>query len=123
MGTNYLNEYIALAGLCRHGYAYKDSVSGKIYVSLPERIPHEERNDTRIYITTHGETLFDIAGSLYPKATDLRMRAVVVGQFQVDPILDIGLPLAGNLKLEIPSEAFFQETVYGPTLSEYPKLV
>jgi len=112
----------SLGGLYRHGYVY-EGVDGRLYISVPERMPALEIVDG-YYPVVHesrggGETLMNIAIRYYKGILGVPLDAwEVVAQFQEDPVLDPFVPLARGRLLQIPPSSFYSSVVYGTPLSE-----
>lgn len=113
---------VFLGGLERHGepYSYED---GKTYVSLPERLPDEERDDSTTHIATGNENLLDIAvlyyGGAYRNPVDLWQ---VIAQFQEETIIDPSVPVEKGTVVLIPSVDYCTEIAFGEMLSDYPQI-
>ena len=118
--TEDLNVY--LTGLAIHGYVYRSAAVDRVFLSLPERLPHQQRHDSRMHICKGSETLFDIANMYYPRARRPVDYAQVIAQFQEDPVIDLLLPLDVNRIIMVPSEEYIQDIAYGSSLTEYPVL-
>jgi len=111
-----------LSGLSRHGYAYT-GVDGKLYLSLPERLPHEDDSDAVPYTCRGSEYLTDIANAYYAKLfrrpEDV---AEVIAEFQEDPIVDLSIPPPQGRVLMLPSPDYIMAIAYGESLSEIPEM-
>ena len=112
---------IYLYGLEKHGTPYiADSI--KVYVSLPERIPFEIRDDSITHVCTGKERVFDLAiryyRGLYKNPID---HWRTIAQFQEDPIIDPSIPLRSGRIITIPSPAFNDDVAYGDSLTDYPQ--
>lgn len=111
-----------LPGLSRHGYAY-EGADGKIYLSLPERLPHEPREDSIPYECNGSEYLFNIACAFYrglfKNPEDV---AEIIAEFQEDPIIDISVPPPQGTILQLPSPEYILQYAYGDSLSDIPDL-
>jgi len=105
-----------------HGVAY-EADDGKLYVSLPERVPFDGGDDGIPHICTGNENLLDIClayfRGVYQGPAD---KAWVVAQAQDEPVQDWLVPLPRGTILIIPSIAFNEEVASGDSLSEYPQV-
>jgi len=110
-----------LEGLARHGYPYRRTEDGKTYLSLPERLPYEPDDAARIHVCKGAERLMDLAIMYFPRDPNAIDRAIVIGQYQEDPIIDPFVPLLANRIVMIPSESYFQGTAYGESLTDDPE--
>lgn len=112
-----------LSGLARHARAYRDDATGKIFLTLPERLPFINREDTRIHKCKGAERVLDLAllyyRNIYSDPVDYWP---VIAQFQPEPIIDPFIPLAAGLIVLIPSPSYIQEIVNGDTLVDFPQL-
>lgn len=113
---------VVLPWLQRHGRAYVNN-AGEIHITLPERLPHVERDDTVVHVCSEGEYLQQIAIQHYkdriPNAVDCWE---IIAQFQEDPIVDGSMPLRANQIILIPSVGYIHEVALGDPLHEVPKL-
>ena len=113
---------IDLPWLARHGQGYQNAL-GEIHLTLPERLPHVERDDTVTHICKSGERLQDIAvyhyKETYSNAVDMWE---IIAQFQEDPIVDGSLLMEAERVLLIPSPEYILEVALGDPLHEYPRL-
>jgi hypothetical protein len=113
---------IYLSGLERHGVPYSDEL-GRVFVSLPERLPFEELDESIMHVCKGEERLFDLAiiyyGGMYRNAVDLWP---IIAQAQEDPIIDPSIPLAVGEVIMIPSISYIEMTAFGTPLTEYPRL-
>lgn len=115
-----LNLY--LPWLARHGKAYQNELN-EVHISLPERVPFVERDDSIIHICKEGEYLPQIALHYYRnRLADPLLAWEVIAQFQEDPIVDASLPLKAGTVLLIPSVEFVQQVALGDPLHEFPEL-
>lgn len=113
---------VYLKGLERHGTAYADA-QGRVYLSLPERLRHEERSDTIYHVARSGEYLCDLAAAYYAKYYERPLELVpVLAQFQEYPIVDASLPLEEGQIVEIPSVVWIESEAYGDPLTETPQI-
>jgi hypothetical protein len=119
MSIAYLEQFAPDLG--RHGQVYRDLGTGKVYVTIPERIPNVEEPDNRIHVCRGGETILDVTvlffKDVFPCPVDIWP---VVAQFQEEPILDPFLPLDSGRVLTIPSPDFVRNVAYGDSLAEFP---
>ena len=113
---------VYLYGLERHGEAYVND-DGEVHLSLPERLPFEERDDTEIHIVQGEETLLDIAAQHYRRTfrnpVDLWQ---VIAEFQEHTIIDPSVPLDKGMIVLIPSKYYCADIAFGESLSEYPQI-
>jgi len=115
---------INLHGLERHGEPYADE-EDRVFVSLPERLPSMERDDSGIHVvqSEDGETLMDIAilyyKGLFRNPVDMWE---VIAQFQEHTIVDPSVPLSRGTVLLIPSTEYISDVAFGDSLSEFPQL-
>jgi len=112
-----------LPWLARHGQAYQNA-DGEVHLTLPERLPYIDRDDTATHVCKAGERLFDIAihyfkDSMGDYAVDCWE---IIAQFQEDPIVDGSVTLPVGLVLLIPSDEYIQEVALGEPLHEYPRV-
>ena len=115
------NLDVHLHGLLRHGSAYVSAYDGRVHLSLPERLPFADRDDTRIHICKGKENCFDLAVSYYPRAVQPANRAEIIAQCQEDPIMDLTVPIAIGRAILIPSEEYIQFIALGETLTDTPE--
>ena len=113
---------VYLQGLERHGVPYmKDG--GYVYLSLPERLPHQIRDDTSLHPCMGDETVLDLALSYFRgRYADPVKIAFAIAQFQETPILDMSVPLVKGRIIEIPSDDYLDEIAYGEALAETPQI-
>jgi len=121
MATLNANLDLFLGGLLRHGTPYISSYDGRVHLSLPERLPFTQRDDTKTHICKGHENCYDLAVSYYPRVADPAERAEIIAQFQEDPILDLTVPLPQGRLVLIPSESYIQFIAFGDSLTEYPE--
>jgi len=117
------NLSLHLPWLARHGQSYQNA-DGEVHLTLPERLPHEDRDDTITHVCKAGERLYDIAihyfkDSMGDYAVDCWE---IIAQFQEDPIIDGSVLLESNRVLLIPSDEYIQEVALGDPLHEAPLL-
>lgn len=112
-----------LTGQANHAKPYRVSETGILYLSLPERMPHQERDDTQVHICKGGETLFSLANSYYRAVLDNPLiMAPIIADFQDPPIVDRSVTLDRGKVILIPSLSYKQEVVDGDTLTESPRM-
>lgn len=118
----FYDQDIQVQGLYRHG-TVEQLPSGLLYLSMPERLPWQQRNDTVIYHTKEAEYLFDIVAghysNIYPFPWFL---TEVVAQFQPTPIIDPSVPLPDGYELQLPSSEYIETIALGESLGETPEL-
>jgi len=114
---------IYLTGLNRHAYAYQDTSTLKVYLSLRERMPKVD-DDPWIYICKGGEYLHSVVISAYKQffAQPLDLLPVVA-ETQDPPIIDLSVPLQAGLVLELPSLSYMVDFPLGDTLTETPRIL
>jgi hypothetical protein len=113
---------LLVGSLYRHAMAVQDEDSTVIFLN-PERVSFEDRDDTTIYISNGTEYLWDMAQTHYGNISlgDISL-IEVIAQFQPDPIQDLSIRPKEQLEMYIPSMAFINEVVLGPSLAEEPEL-
>ena len=113
---------LTLQWLNRHGQAYKNE-QGEIHVTLPERLPHMDRDDTITHVCKRGERLQDLAVHYYKEYFENAVDCwEIIAQFQEDPIVDGSSELQVGRVLAIPSADYIQEVALGDPLHDYPQL-
>lgn len=114
---------IYLQGLERHGVAYTDG-EGRLFVSLPEHLPFEVRDDSGVHVCKGGETLLELAIGYYRDSYANPIDMVdVIAEFQENRIVDRSVPLEAGRIVLIPSTTYNEEIAFGEDLSEYPQHV
>uniref|UniRef100_A0A6H1Z9L9 Uncharacterized protein n=1 Tax=viral metagenome TaxID=1070528 RepID=A0A6H1Z9L9_9ZZZZ len=105
-----------------HGVAY-EADDGKLYVSLPERLPFDGGDDGIPHVCTGNENVLDIClayfRGIYQDPVD---KWWIVAQAQNDPVVDPLVPLRKGTILVIPSISYIEEVAGGDTLSDYPEI-
>lgn len=97
--------------------------SGLLYLSLPERLPWQPRNDTVLYSAKEGEYLFDIVAGHYSNIYSAPWYIVeIVAQFQPIPLIDPSVPLPAGLEIQLPSTEYIETVALGDSLAETPEL-
>lgn len=110
---------IYLQGTERHGLAY-NAGDGKLYVSLPERVPYLGEDGAIPHICTGNENLLDISLAYFRGLyQDPVSKWWIIAQAQDDPVVDPLVPLKKGTILMIPSISFIEEVAEGDSLSEY----
>jgi hypothetical protein len=116
------NNELYVPGLYRHGFLVV-AETGETYVTLPERIRFQVRDDTTLYTADGGEYLFMVAQLAYGGDYGSCMHLPeVIAQFQPSPILDVSVPLRAGQQVYLPSVEFIDGDVYGESLAEVPEL-
>jgi hypothetical protein len=112
-----------LSWLNRHGDVYQNE-DGELHLTLPERLPHQVRDDTFVHPCKEGgEYLLDIAVYYYKNQIANPVDCwEIIAQFQEDPIVDGSVPLPGGTALQIPSIEYIIEVALGEQLRQYPEL-
>jgi hypothetical protein len=119
-GDSQLGLY--LPRLLRHGTAYANA-AGELHLTLPERIPYIEYEDTEIHVCGGAEYLHSIVVHHYKDSLSEPLEAVeVIAQFQPDPIIDYSVPLPSGYILLLPPSSYFHEVAYGQSLTETPDI-
>ena len=107
---------ILVDNLYRHAYL-KQFEDGEVAFTLPERIPFVERDDTKVFIPTGQEYLWDVALAHYGDTSSFDIElGEVIAQFQPEPIQDLSIKLIADKELYIPSMNYIFEVVRGPSL-------
>jgi hypothetical protein len=110
-----------LPRLLRHATAYVNE-DGEMHLTLPERVPYVEYEDTETHICT-GEYLHSVVVNHYKNTLLEPLEAVeVVANYQPDPIVDWSVPLEPGRILLLPPAAYFHEVAYGESLTESPDI-
>jgi len=109
-----------LGGLYRHGAIY-EGADGRLYVSVPERLPAFDVVDGQyaaVYAARGGgETLIDVALLYYRGTLSSPVDAwEVLAQFQDDPLVDPFCYLTRGRLLQVPPAAYFGAYAYGDSL-------
>lgn len=122
MGAGATPVTLQLAWLNRHGVPYRTD-RGEVHLTTPERLPHQQRDDTSIHVCRGGERLIDVAMVHFKDYIDWAADCwEVIAQFQDPPIVDGSVPLPHGTVLQIPSLEYVQEVAFGDPLHEYPVL-
>lgn len=82
---------------------------GVLYLSTPDRIAYEEREDTIIHEAMDGETVYGLAEKYFGE--DGWKRWDIIAQFQPNPIIDPTVPFEVGQTVYIPSRRFIEERV------------
>ena len=111
-----------LPWLSRHARPYQNAL-GEVHLTVPERLPHMQRDDTVVHICKDGETLQGLAVMYYQNSISNAVDCwEIIAQFQEDPIVDGSVPLGVGRVLLIPSAEYIREVALGDPLHEYPVL-
>jgi hypothetical protein len=114
---------VSTALLYRHAQAFKKSEDGLLYWGLPERLPHEDRDDTTVHTCHGGEFLWQLAqdyyGDVVGNAGDW---ADIIAQFQPNPIVDRSVPCRSGQEVLIPSLEYIEEVALGDSLMDVQEL-
>jgi len=113
---------IVLSGLSRHGDVYAQEGTGKMFLTLRERMPRVF-DDSTPYACKGGEFLPQVVVSAYKEFfQDPLSLLPVVAEFQEDPIIDLSVPLEQGRMLDLPSISYITDFPFGDPLTEFPDI-
>lgn len=115
----YLEGNVYVSGVYRHSSVVQDAIEEKLICTLPEKIPYEDRGDTKSIIAQGGQFLHDIVVAEYSwhykNPVDL---VEVVAQFQPEPLIDWSVPLENGREILLPSPVFIDTVAFGDSLAD-----
>jgi len=113
---------LVLERLERHALPYRDEDTGRVYLTLPERLPHDDTDEPATYVCRGHENLLDIAvlhyRKFYAHPADLWQ---VIAEFQEEPIIDPFTPPPQGRVILVPSPSYIEEVGYGEPLTDTPE--
>lgn len=111
-----------LPWLSRHGETYQNEF-GETQLTITERLPAIEYDDTITHVAKAGENLFDIAVHYYQHQIENAADCwEILAECQEDPIIDGSVPLRAGQIILVPPVAYIQEVALGTSLRDTPQL-
>jgi len=111
-----------LPWLSRHGEAYQNA-KGETQLTIIERLPSINYDESITHIAKEGENLFDVAVYYYKDHIDNPADCwEIIAESQEDPIVDGSVPLKAGTLLLIPPRSYIQEVALGTSLRDSPPL-
>jgi hypothetical protein len=110
-------------GLARHGASYRDD-TGKVFLSLRERLPFIDRADWITHVCKGGERCVDLAIKYFKRFFAFPVDAApIIAECQEFPVLNVTDLLEKGRVVLIPSPDYVNDYAYGSSLLDTPRII